>query len=105
MKHLYQLIDGQLKTSPVCAVYDSQLARVFPKSIPVEERKKRIQKFATRSGLNVDIFEVGLCAIFEKPPTSKQELAESKRAKAKKKKRQDQVTTWATNNQLRDGQY
>jgi hypothetical protein len=103
MKHLKQFIDGQLKTSPVCAVYDSQLARVFPKSISVEERKKRIQKFAARRGLTVDIFEIGLCAVFEKPPRSKKELAELNRAGVKKKKRQDQVTTWAINNQLRDG--
>ena len=66
MKHLARRIVTELKTSKVSAIYNSELARVFPKSMPSEERRESIKKFAEANGLSVDIFDVGLCAIFEK---------------------------------------
>ena len=66
MKRLAQHIAKDLKTSNVSAVYNSELARVFPKTMPAEERHEMIRRFATEHGLEVAIFEVGLCAIFEK---------------------------------------
>ena len=70
MKQLAQRIDSDLKKLRVCAVYDSDLARVFPKTMPIEKRKERIRRFAARHGLSVDFYDVGLCALFEKPVPS-----------------------------------
>src|SRR5437773_2018384 len=66
MKRLAQRIASDLKKSKISAVYNSELARVFPKTMSAKERQERIRGFALKYGLDVDIFEVGLCAIFEK---------------------------------------
>ena len=71
MKRLAQRIVTELKTSKVSAIYNSELARVFPKSMPPKKRQESIRKFAAELGLSVDIFEVGLCALFEKTSESK----------------------------------
>jgi hypothetical protein len=66
MKRLARQIANDLRKSKVSAVYNSELARVFPKNVPAEERHEMIRRFASEHGLEVAIFEVGLCAIFEK---------------------------------------
>jgi len=66
MKTLARRIAIDLRTSKVSAIYNSELARVFPKTMPTEEREESIRRFASDHGLEVDIFEVGLCAIFGK---------------------------------------
>ncbi len=71
MKRLARRIATDLKTSKACAVYNSELARVFPKSMPPDKRQRSIKRFAEEHGLNVDIFEVGLCAVFERRPAKK----------------------------------
>ena len=67
MRKLANLIENELKTQEICAVYDSELARVFPKTVSSAKRKERIKRFAQRQGLAVTFYDVGLCAIFEKP--------------------------------------
>ena len=78
MKRLAARIASDLRTSKVSAVYNSELARVFPKTMSENEREESIRRFASEHGLDVDNFEVGLCAIFEKATPKK-----SKKAKAR----------------------
>jgi len=60
------LIETELAEQEICAVYDSQLTRVFPRRMGDGKRKQQIQRFAKKHGLAVTFYDVGLCAIFEK---------------------------------------
>jgi hypothetical protein len=71
MKRLARQIASDLKRSKISAVYNSELARVFPPTMPAKKRKESIRQFAAHHGLNVEIFEFGLCAIFEKNENKK----------------------------------
>jgi hypothetical protein len=81
MKRLARRIATDLKTSKACAVYNSELARVFPKSMPAAKRQRSIEQFADEHGLSVDIFEVGLCAVFERRPTKRSTKSRVKKLK------------------------
>lgn len=78
MKRLARQIASDLKRSKISAVYNSELERVFPKTMPLKERQESIRRFASEHGLDVDIFEVGLCAIFEKAARKKSKKGNSK---------------------------
>ena len=67
MRKLVSLIENELKSQDICAVYDSELARVWPKTISSTKRKQQIKRFANKHRLAVTFYDVGLCAIFEKP--------------------------------------
>jgi hypothetical protein len=67
MRKLVNRIETELKEQEVCAVYNSELARVWPKTISPEKRKKEIKRFADEHDLDVTFYDVGLCAVFEKP--------------------------------------
>ncbi|HLW34857.1 MAG TPA: hypothetical protein VKS98_04280 [Chthoniobacterales bacterium] len=67
MRKLANRIETELKEQEVCAVYNSELARVWPKTIGPEKRKKEIKRFADKHDLEVTFYDVGLCAVFEKP--------------------------------------
>jgi hypothetical protein len=66
MRKLANLIETELKKEGVCAVYNSQLARVWPRNISLGKRKQQIKHFAKQHELAVTFYDVGLCAIFEK---------------------------------------
>lgn len=66
MRRLANRIETELKDQGVCAVYDSELARVWPTTISPEKRKKEIKRFAQQHQLAVSFYDVGLCAVFEK---------------------------------------
>ena len=66
MHKLAARIETELKQQEVCAVYNSELARVFPTTISPEKRKKRIKRFAKAHELAVTFYDVGLCAVFER---------------------------------------
>jgi len=66
MRKLANRIETELKEQGVCAVYNSELERVWPKTINPERRKKEIKRFADRHHLDVTFYDVGLCAVFEK---------------------------------------
>lgn len=66
MRKLASLIETELERQEVCAVYNSQLARVWPRSMRVGKRKQQIKRFAKQHELAVTFYDVGLCAIFEK---------------------------------------
>ena len=67
MRKLADLIETELEKQEICAVYDSELARVWPKRINSAKRKQQIERFAKKHRLAVTFYDVGLCAIFEKP--------------------------------------
>ena len=66
MRRLANRIETELKEQDICAVYDSELARVWPATICPEKRKKEIKRFAQKHRLAVTFYDVGLCAVFEK---------------------------------------
>ena len=66
MRKLANLIETELKKEEVCAVYNSQLARVWPRNMSLGKRKQQIKHFAKQHELAVTFYDVGLCAIFEK---------------------------------------
>ena len=66
MRKLVGLIENELKKQEICAVYNSELARLWPVDMSPEERKAKIKRFAKSYGLDVTFYDVGLCAIFEK---------------------------------------
>jgi len=66
MRKLANLIEAELSKQEVCAVYNSQLARVWPQSMSPSKRKQQIKRFAKQHELAVTFYDVGLCAIFEK---------------------------------------
>jgi hypothetical protein len=67
MRRLVSRIESELKEQEICAVYNSELARIWPKRISVEKRKEQIRRFAQEHDLDVTFYDVGLCAVFEKP--------------------------------------
>jgi hypothetical protein len=87
MRKLASRIETELKAQEICAVYNSELARVWPKKISPEKRKKEIKRFADKHDLNVTFYDVGLCAVFEKaeaPARSLKPVLVLKRGKAKR---------------------
>ena len=66
MRKLANLIQAELKEQEICAVYDSELARIWPQTMSVSKRKEEIKRFAKQHELAVTFYDVGLCAIFEK---------------------------------------
>jgi hypothetical protein len=67
MRKLAKRIESELKEQDICAIYNSELARVWPKKISSAKRKQQIRRFANKHRLAVTFYDVGLCAIFEKP--------------------------------------
>jgi hypothetical protein len=87
MRKLASRIETELKAQEICAVYNSELARVWPKKISPEKRKKEIKRFADKHDLNVTFYDVGLCAVFEKaeaPARSSKPVLVLGRGKAKR---------------------
>jgi hypothetical protein len=66
MRKLANLIETELQRQEICAVYNSQLARVWPRRMSLGKRKQQIKRFAKQHQLGVTLYDVGLCAIFEK---------------------------------------
>lgn len=66
MRKLVKLIETELAEQEICAVYNSELTRVWPRSISLAKRKQQISRFAKKHDLAVTFYDVGLCAIFEK---------------------------------------
>jgi hypothetical protein len=67
MRKLVDLIESELKDQEICAVYNSELERVWPKTIDLKKRKQQIKRFAEENQLAVTFYDVGLCAVFERP--------------------------------------
>ena len=66
MRKLANLIQTELKKQEICAVYNSELARVWPKNMSPQKRRQQIKRFAKQRKLAVTFYDVGLLAIFEK---------------------------------------
>ena len=67
MRKLAAKIETELREQEVCAVYNSELERVWPKTINPDKRKEQIKHFADKHRLDVTFYDVGLCAVFERP--------------------------------------
>jgi hypothetical protein len=65
MKILASRIAEELKEAKHCAVYEPELARVWPDS---EKREAQIATFAKKRGWRLRYYRSGLCAIFDKEP-------------------------------------
>lgn len=92
MRKLANLIETELAKQEICAVYNSHLARVWPRSMSLGKRKQQIKRFAKQHELAVTLYDVGLCAIFEKPRRTAGERTvllplEPKRTSAARKRR------------------
>lgn len=93
MRKLAARIETELQEREVCAVYNSELARVFPKTTDPEKRIKQIKRFADQHSLAVTFYDVGLCAVFEKPTRMAKErdvvlpLRAAKSVRRKRKRR------------------
>ncbi len=66
MRKLAKLIETELEKQEICAVYNSHLGRVWPRSMSAAKRMQQIKHFAKQRGFAVTFYDIGLCAIFEK---------------------------------------
>ena len=66
MRKLANLIETELEKQEICAVFNSQLARVWPRRMSLGKRKQQIKHFAKQNELADTFYDIGLCAIFEK---------------------------------------
>jgi hypothetical protein len=73
MRRLANRIEAELKEQEVCAVYNSELARIWPNTVSAAKRKDQIKRFADKHQLAVTFYDVGLCAVFERPRRSSRE--------------------------------
>ena len=92
MRRLANRIETELKEQEIYAVYNSELERVWPKTISPERRKKEIKRFADRHQLAVTFYDVGLCAVFEKadsPSRASEMILPVPLPKRRKRKRRD----------------
>ena len=93
MRKLANLIESELKTQQICAVYNSELARIWPQSMALSKRKEQIKRFAKQHELAVTFYDVGLLAIFERAQSSPPKvgkrmlLLEGKKIKSSRKRK------------------
>jgi hypothetical protein len=65
MRKLITYIEEELRTANHCAVYNEELARVWPDN--GKRREAEIAQFAKIHGWRLRFYREGLCAIFDKP--------------------------------------
>ena len=68
MKRLAARVARELKVASHCAVYRTELERVWPKN--GERREKAVRRWASRHRWRVRFYKEGFCAIFDKEPSS-----------------------------------
>lgn len=66
VQRLATYIAKELKTAKRCAVYESELIRVWPRDD--KRREAQVEKFAKEHGWRLRFYKEGLCAIFDKEP-------------------------------------
>jgi hypothetical protein len=70
MRKLVQQIKRELKTANHCAVYEEELSRVWPDE---NQRAPKVARFAEDNGFRLRFYRDGLCAIFDKEPSERDE--------------------------------
>jgi hypothetical protein len=70
MRKLLQQIKRELKTANHCAVYEEELSRVWPDE---NQRAPKVARFAEDNGFRLRFYRDGLCAIFDKEPSERDE--------------------------------
>ena len=68
MRKLSQRIKRELETAKHCAVYEEELSRVGPDD--GNRREPKLARFAEEHGFRLRFYRDGLCAIFDKEPSS-----------------------------------
>jgi hypothetical protein len=68
MKILAKQIAQELAKAKHCAVYEDELARVWP--VNDNHREAEIAKFARQNGWRLRHYKQGFCAIFDKESNS-----------------------------------
>ena len=66
MKILATRIAEELQSAKHCAVYEPELARVWPNE---QQRPAQIAAFAKKRGWRLRHYSHGFCAIFDKDPS------------------------------------
>jgi hypothetical protein len=66
MKILASRIANELKKAKHCAIYEPDLARVWPSN--GKKREAKVALFAEQHGWRLRFYKEGFCAIFDKPP-------------------------------------
>jgi hypothetical protein len=86
MKTLAAKISNDLENFHESYIYNSDLARVWPKELVPDEREKRIRKFAKDQGLHVDVYQIGMCAIFKKTDGKVKRLRPTRPSSSRRKR-------------------
>lgn len=68
MKILASQIAKELEKANHCAIYEPELTRVWP--INGKSREAKVAAFAQQNGWRLRFYKDGLCAIFDKAPSS-----------------------------------
>jgi hypothetical protein len=66
MKHLAARVTQELKVNNHCAVYKTELERVWPEN--GEKRERKVRRWALRHIWRVRFYKEGFCVIFDKKP-------------------------------------
>jgi hypothetical protein len=67
MKILASQIAKEVKQAKHCAIYEPELARVWP--INDKSREAKVALFAQQNGWQLRFYNEGFCAIFDKLPS------------------------------------
>ena len=70
MRKLVRTITAELETADHCAVYQSELVRVWPTN--GDQRRKAIMQFAQQHHWRLRFYKDGFMAIFDKEPAGDQ---------------------------------
>ena len=73
MKILASQIAKELKKAKHCAIYESELTRVWP--INGKSREADLALFAQKNGWRLRFYKDGFCAIFDKAPSRSKRTA------------------------------
>ena len=68
MRKLVRQIKRELKGAKHCAIYEEELSRLWP--VDGKQREAQIVQFAQEHGLRLRFYRDGLCAIFDREPSS-----------------------------------
>ena len=66
MKILASRIAKELKNAKHCAIYEPDLAQVWPAGMP--DREAQVASFAQKHGWRLRHYKDGFCAIFDEDP-------------------------------------
>jgi len=63
---LRKRIDEKIAKHSEATIFDRDLDRLWPVTMPYVARKRAIQQFAKDHGYKVYVYQIGTCAVFKK---------------------------------------